>query len=97
MASPILMSLDPEHRNLPAEPSTRLRLSELRHSHPSRGWVSAGWAFAATGPGRLGDRKGPGRDTHGGNLSAESLRDIHPGVRGQGWRRSTWWNSRPAP
>ena len=27
---------------------------------------------------------GPGRDTHGGNLNAESLRDIHPGVRGQG-------------
>ncbi len=32
----------------------------------------------------LGGRFGPGRDTHGGNLSAESLRDIHPGVRGQG-------------
>jgi len=54
--SPILMLLDPEYRSLPAEPSTRLRLSELRHSRPSLGWASAGWAFAATGPGRLGDR-----------------------------------------
>ena len=32
----------------------------------------------------VGGRSGPGRDTHGGNLNAESLRDIHPGVRGQG-------------
>lgn len=54
--SPILMLPDLKHRSLPAEPSTRLRLSEFRHSGPSLGWVSAGWAFAAIGPGRLGDR-----------------------------------------